>query len=103
MQFEGQHYLNLSLKEALYSFTHYQQYPGVSLATYLEEYQTIINTLEHYGGHIGAEPGLLAVEVGTAKVKKEHSQNKVIAPSFLDGADKKLYSGPCTELKNQFA
>jgi len=90
MQFEGQWYLNLSLREVLYNFTHYWQYLGVSLATYLEEDQTIIDTLEHYRGHIGAEPGLLAVEVGAAEVKKEHSQNKVIALGFLDGTNKKL-------------
>jgi len=105
MKFEGQRYLNLSLREALYNFTHYKQYPGVSLAMYLEEFRMIVDTYKHYGGQIRAELGLLKVEDQTLTEAKrlQISHDKVLGLAFLDGADKRLYGALCSDLKNQFS
>jgi len=57
--FEGQRYIYLSLNNARTSYYAYTQGAEDSISSYLEHFRSLVEVLEHYGGAIGEDPGLL--------------------------------------------
>jgi len=73
-RFEGQRYIYLSLDGARTSYYAYTQVAKDSVFSYLEHICSLVKVLEHYGGAIGKDPGLLdataAVSSDTDKATK---------------------------------
>ena len=105
LRFEGQRYIFLSLYDAhQHAYYHYRQGPDTSLSKYLEDFQGLIDVLEHYGGSIGHDDGLVAVtQGGTPEKKKQASRNKAVALAFLRQADRKRFGALWADLENQFS
>ena len=104
LRFEGQRYVFLSHSDALQNLCHFRQGIEMSLSTYLEEFQNLVDVYEHYGGSIGASPGLInAIKEGTDKEKTKAARNKTLALSFLKGADRRRFGSLWTDLENQFS
>jgi len=57
--FEGQRYIYLSFNNARTSYYAYTQGAEDSISSYLEHFRSLVEILEHYGGAIGEDPGLL--------------------------------------------
>jgi hypothetical protein len=58
-RFEGQRYIYLSLDNARTSYYAYTRGAKDSISSYLEHFCSLVEVLEHYGGAIGEDPGLL--------------------------------------------
>ena len=76
-QFEGQRALHLALEKAKTKYYAYKQAYETPLATYLEEIMALIDVIEHYGGDLCSDPGLIVLAPGnTAAEKKKAARDK---------------------------
>ena len=99
LRFEGQRYIFLSLYDAHHAYYHYRQGPDISLSKYLEDFQSLVDVLEHYGGNIGHDDGLVAVvRGGSAEAKLKAARNKAVALAFLRQADRRRYGALWADL-----
>ena len=104
LRFEGQRYIFLSLYDAHHAYYHYRQGPDTSLSKYLEDFQGLIDVLEHYGGSIGHDDGLVStISGGSTGQNLKASRNKAVALAFLRQADRKRYGALWADLENQFS
>ena len=104
LRFEGQRYIFLSLHDAHLAYYTYRQNPDVALSKYLEEFQALIDVVEHYGGTIGHDPSLVKVSAGKDDAAKQKSaRDKAVALAFLRQADRKRFGALWADLENQFS
>jgi hypothetical protein len=118
LRFEGQRYIFLSLDDALQNLCAYKQGPETTMTSYLEEFRSLVETFEHYGGEFGTYPTILETfkEVTTDdKTKKDApkgtdtddikkiARNKALAIAFLKRADRRRYGVLWTDLENQYS
>jgi len=87
--FEGQQYIFLSLDDARTNYYAHTQGPDDTIAIYLEHFTSLLEFLEHYGGAIGEDPGLLdstdASSDTTQRVKT--ARDRTLALAFLKRSD----------------
>jgi hypothetical protein len=102
--FKGQRYIFLSLDEARTNYYAYTQGPDDTIAIYLEHFTSLVEVLEHYGGAIGEDPGLLdstdASSDATQRVKT--ARDRTLALVFLKRADRRRFGDLWHDLENQF-
>jgi hypothetical protein len=74
------------------------------MASYLEEFQALVDTYEHYGGTIGAFPTLVnTIKADSDEQRHKISRDKALAMSFLKRADRRRYGTLWVDLENQFS
>jgi len=105
MHFETETYVQVSLTDAWISYYNYRQGPDMTLATYVEEFRTLVEALEHYGGSIGIDSGRLKAEEATLTdaTRFKSSRDKAVAILFLRQADRRWYGALWEDLANQFS
>jgi hypothetical protein len=59
-QFEGQWFLHLALDDAKTKYYAYKQAYKTPLARYIKKIMTLVDVIEHYGGDLCSDPGLIA-------------------------------------------
>ena len=102
-QFEGQRFLHLALDEAKTKYYAYKQSYETPLARYLEEIMALVDVIEHYGGDLCSDPGLIALAPGdTPEAKKKAARDQTLALSVLQRANDRRYGGLLVELENQY-
>jgi hypothetical protein len=108
--FQSQKYLPHALHESKRRFYIQSQGRHVTTQAYLEQFQNIVDVIEHSGGGIGSEPGidlLIAEEKGkevnqlTAADKSE-AQDRYLAVAFILGSDRTRYGKLIENLENDF-
>jgi hypothetical protein len=114
-RFEGKHNVFISLDDAWTSYYTFRQGNQQTLHEYRNDYQGLVQVLEHYGAALGAEapyqdalkaqitadnPGLSAEEYRTRTVLA--AKNKSVAIGFLKRADRQRYDGLWSDLENLF-
>lgn len=108
--FQSQKYLPHALHESAHRFYLCQQSKYATTATYLEQFQNIIDVVEHSGGSIGHHPGILnqvALEKGkevdkmTEEDKKE-AQERYLAVAFVLGSDRSRFGVLIEHLENGY-
>lgn len=104
LEFENERNLNLSLSDAHRVFELFQQ-GELTLPLYLEQYHSLINTIEHYGGSIGNDPGLLKLCDSTKSEdeKKKEAKERYLGILFIKKANRAQFGGLWTELENQYS
>ena len=104
MRFEGQRYIFLSLDDAHTTYQTFKQGENMDVSTYLKEFQNIVDILEHYGGAVGYDPGLIEAVGGSGSVatKAKKARGKALALAFLKRADRTRYGSLWTDLENQY-
>jgi hypothetical protein len=113
--FQSQKYLPHALHESKRRFYLCSQGQHTTASTYLEQYQNIVDVIEHTRGLIGNDPGILealATKKGTADLaaiavtdlallqKEAHEQ--YLAAAFLLGADRTRFRRLIEGLKNDY-
>jgi hypothetical protein len=107
--FQSQKYLPHSLHDAKKCFYTWSQ--GRSSAqAFLEQFQNIVDVIEHCGGHIGHDSGLIKlVSDGTskpaivgAKDATKIAQEHYLANAFILGTDKSCYGRLLDSFKNDY-
>jgi hypothetical protein len=108
-RFEGQHNIYLSLNNARISYCAYTQGAEDSISSYLGHFRSLVEVLEHYGGTIGEDPGLLdataAVSSDTDNTTKrlKIARDRTLALTFLKRADRHHFGTLWADLENQFS
>jgi hypothetical protein len=108
-RFEGQRYIYLSLDNARTSYYAYTQGAEDSISSYLEHFRSLVEVLEHYGGAIGEDPGLLdattAVSSNTdiATKRLKIARDRTLTLAFLKQADRRCFGTLGASLENQFS
>jgi len=77
----------------------------MTVATYIEEFRTLVDVLEHHGGSIGIDAGCLKAEEAslTDEQKIKSSCDKALAIQFLRQADRRRFGALWEDLVNQFS
>jgi len=107
--FEGQRYTYLSLDNARTSYYAYTQGAEDSISSYLEHFRSLVEVLEHYGGAIGEDPGLLdataAVSSNTDNATKrlKIARDRTLALAFMKQANRCRFGTLWADLENQFS
>ena len=107
--FEGQRYIYLSLDDARTTYYTYTRGAEDSISSYLEHFRSLVEVLEHYGGAIGEDPGLLnatvAVSAGADNATKrlKIARDRSLALAILKRADRCCFGTLWTDLENQFS
>ena len=108
-RFEGQRYIYLSLDDARTSYYAYTQGTEDSISSYLEHFRSLVEVLEHYGGAIGEDPGLLDATAavssdtdGTTK-RLKIARDRTLALAFLKRANRRRFGALWADLVNQFS
>ena len=102
-------YIYLSLDDARTSYYAYAQGAKDSISSYLEHFRSLVEVLEHYGGAIGEDPGLLdataAVSSNTNDATKrlKIARDRTLALAFLKRADRRRFGTLWAEVENQFS
>jgi len=65
VKFEEKSYIQLALMDAWIMYYTYQQGLDMTMATYIEEFRTLIDVLEHHSGSIGIDEGRLKAKEAT--------------------------------------
>jgi hypothetical protein len=112
--FESQKYLPHALHESKHHFYLCQQKQHAATQAYLEQFQNIVDVIEHSGGSVGNEPGimkLLATEkkmvmstitqAERLEIKKE-AHEQYLAAAFLLGSDRNRYGKLNESLENDY-
>jgi hypothetical protein len=95
---EGQRYIYLSLDNARTTYYAYTQGANDYISSYLEHFCSLVKVLEHYGGAIGEDPGLLnataavSTNADDATKRLKTARDRTLALAFLKWAN----------LENQF-
>jgi len=108
-RFEGQRYIYLSLDDACTTYYAYTQGAKDSISSYHEHFRSLVEVLEHYGGAIGKDPGLLdataAVSAGADDATKrlKIARDSTLALAFLKRANRRCFGALWADLENQFS
>jgi len=108
-RFEGQRYIYLSLDNARTSYYAYTQGAKDSISSYLEHFRSLVEVLEHYGGAIGEDPGLLdataavSTDADDATKRLKIAHDRSLALAFLKRADCCCFGTLWADLENQFS
>jgi hypothetical protein len=108
-RFEGQRYIYLSLDDARTTYYAYTQGAEDSISSYLEHFRSLVEVLEHYGGAIGEDPGLLDATAAVlanaddATKRLKIARDRTLALAFLKRADRRRFGTLWADLKNQFS
>jgi len=108
-RFEGQRYIYLSLDNA--RITYYAHTLGAKdlISCYPEHFRSLVEVLEHYGGAIGEDPGLLdanaAVSANADDTSKrlKIARDRTLALAFLKRANRRRFGALWADLGNQFS
>jgi len=105
VRFKEKSYVQLALTDAWIMYYTYRQGPDMTVATYIEEFCTLVDVLEHHGGSISIDAGCLKAEDAslsdTQKVKSLH--DKALAIQFLRQATRRRFGALWEDLANQFS
>ena len=111
--FQDQKYLAHSIHDAKHQFCLLSQGKQTTQA-YLEQFQNVVDMIEHCGGSIGFEPGLheeilskkgIPRQVATTKQKDQvakEARERYLGTAFLCGSDRAQYGGLLEKIKNDF-
>jgi len=108
-RFEGQRYIYLSLDDARTTYYAYTQGAKDSISSYLEHFCSLVEVLEHYGGAIGKDPGLLdataavSADADDATKRLKIARDRTLALAFLKRADCCCFGTLWADLENQFS
>jgi len=108
-RFEGQRYIYLSLDDARTSYYAYTRGAEDSISSYLEHFSSLVEVLQHYGGAISKDPGLLdataAVSSDTDDATKrlKIARDRTLALAFLKRANRHCFGTLWADLENQFS
>jgi hypothetical protein len=108
--FQSQKYLPHALHESTRRFYLCQQARHVTTTAYLEQFQNVVDVVEHSGGGIGHHPGIVkqvAHEKGktmatvTEEDRKE-AQERYLAVAFVLGSDRSRFGRLIEHLENSY-
>ena len=108
-RFEGQRYIYLSLDNARTTYYAYNQGAKYSISSYLELFRSLVEVVEHYGGAIGEDPGLLdattavSADADNATKRLKIARDRSLALAFLKPADRCCVGTLWADLENQFS
>ena len=108
-RFEGQRYIYLSLDDASTSYYAYTQGAKDSISSYLEHFRSLVEVLEHYGGAIGEDPGLLDATAAVSSNTEDTTErlkiarDRTLALAFLKQADRRRFGTLWADIENQFS
>jgi len=108
-RFEGQRYIYLSLDDARTTYYAYTQGAKDSISSYVEHFCSLVEVLEHYGGAIGEDPGLLNAtavvwaNADDATKRLKIARDRTLALAFLKRADHRCFGTLWADLENQFS
>jgi hypothetical protein len=108
-RFEGQRYIYLSLDNARTAYYAYTQGAKDSIFSYLEHFRSLVEVLEHYGGAIGKDPGLLDAtaavlsDTDNAPKRLKIARDHTLALAFLKRANHRCFGTLWADLENQFS
>jgi len=108
-RFEGQRYIYLSLDNARTSYYAYTQGAEDSVSSYLEHFRSLVEVLEHYGGAIGEDPGLLDATAAVSSNTEDTTErlkiarDRTLALAFLKQADRRRFGTLWADIENQFS
>lgn len=108
--FQSQKYLPHALHESKRRFYIHSQGQHVTTQAYLEQFQNIVDVIEHSGGGIGSEPGIdsiIAKEKGKqvnelTPADKSEAQDRYLAVAFILGSDRLRYGKLIENLENDY-
>ena len=105
LRFDWQRKIHRSISDAHDAYHAYRPAQDASMATFLEEFTALVDTIEHYDGCIGHDTALLDYETTatTLEAKKKGARDKLLAMDFLKKAPKARYGSLLTELDNLFS
>jgi len=95
--FKGQPYIYLSLDDARTTYYAYTQGAEDSISSYLEHFRSLVEVLEHYGGAIGEDLGLLdataavLADADDATKRLKIARDRTLALAFLKRADRRRF------------
>jgi len=79
------------------------------ISSYLEHFRSLVEVLEHYGGAIGEDTGLLDAtaavlsDTDNATKRLKIARDRTLALAFLKRADRRRFGTLWTNLENQFS
>eukprot|EP00978_Attheya_sp_CCMP212_P038666 scaffold193831_cov29-Attheya_sp.AAC.2 len=112
--FQSQKYLPLALDESKARFYYYKQGKYSTPQVYLEQFQNMVDVIEHSGGTIGDEPGVVnmimasrnlnmaAIPPEDLAVIMKEARDQCLAMSFLARSDRNRYGQKIEDLENDF-
>jgi hypothetical protein len=108
--FQSQKYLPHALHESTRRFYLCQQARHVTTTTYLEQFQNVVDVVEHSGGGVGHHPGIvkqIAQEKGKAvgavtEEEKKEAQERYLAVAFILGSDRSRFGRLIEHLENSY-
>ena len=113
-QFQSSKYVMHAVHEATRRFYTYAQGKYTTTAVYLEQYQNIVDVIEHVGGSIGKNDGLvkayakmksidITTTTGTALTElQQETYERYLATSFILSADRSRYGRLIEGLENDY-
>jgi hypothetical protein len=113
-QFQSQKYLPHALHESKRRFYQCHQSKYTTTAQYLEQFQNLVDVIEHSGGSIGVDGGTIksvATERGidldtatdtTKALLKDVAQQRYLAVAFLLGSDRTRFGRLIENMENDF-
>ena len=108
-RFEGQRYIYLYLDNALTTYYAYTQGAEDSISSYLRHFRSLVEVLDHYGGAIGKDPGLLdataavLADADDATKRFKIARNHTLALAILRRANCRCFGILRANLENQFS
>lgn len=114
--FQSQKYAPLALHESKKRFYALTQDKHTTVTVYLERFQNSVEVIEHCGGTIGIDPGLVDITMTAATpvmtratatptqllAAENYTKEEYLACSFLMGADRHRYGKLLEDLENDF-
>jgi hypothetical protein len=114
--FQSQKYAPLALHESKKRFYVLTQDKHTTVPVYLERFQNSVEVIEHCGGTIGVDPGLIDMTMSTATpamtrttarasqllAAERYTKEEYLACAFLMGADRHRYGKLLEDLENDF-
>jgi hypothetical protein len=111
-QFQSQSFPEEALHKAKRRFFNYRQKPGVTVTTYLEVFESIVDVIDHVEGDIGNDRGLFNRMAVSEQVDldleadlvvnalKNHVKDKYLATAFILEADRTRFGKMIEDMKN---
>jgi hypothetical protein len=107
--FEGQRYIYLSLDNARTTYYAYTQGAEDSISSYIEHFRSLVEVLEHYGGAIGEDQGLLnataavSADADDGKKRLKIARDRTLALAFLKRANRRRFGTLWADLEKSGA
>ena len=112
--FQSQKYLPQALHESVRRLYTCIQGKHMTTQTYMEKFQNIVDVIEHRGGSIGIEPGVVAllasertIDMTTMTIQQKtalekEAQGMYLAIAFLLNSDRNKYGKLIEDLENSY-